>query len=566
MIMRKVAAVRLFIIVLLLMMLAINAPAVLAQVTRSVEVWPTRGRIGDTVTVIGKGFNKSTADNDKYAAIFFSSQEATTSDDIDDEVTVYKLVGEGVWLDEKGEFETTFVIPSKLDDGKDEDEVEDVVTGTYYIYVCHYYLPNVLAPRIRAVAEFVVSVGKVELNPDNGSANTLVEISGSDFSANTSFTVHYDGSEVDVESGDYETDSQGEFVSSIRVPESTAGVHTVTVNVPGGEVEAEFTVQPEISLSTTSGEAGDTVTVAGTGFGRRKEVAIYFNDQGVTTETTDVRGSFSTTFTVPELAAGIYGVAAEDEDSNLATWKFTVVVPPAEPPPTIAPPLPVPPTISINPTKSGVGAQVAVSGAGFEGDEAVTVAYDGTEVATAITDAKGFFTATFKVPASKYGVHTITVNDGTTAEFTFTVESEEPPAPKASLPEAGERVKPPVSFAWEEVTDDSLPVTYDLQIATSEAFSAASVVLEKKGLSKSEYALTETEASQLAEREASYYWRVRAIDGASNEGEWSVARQFYVASAGLPEWVIYIIAGIGGALLGLIAVWLLLRTRSKKGA
>jgi hypothetical protein len=185
-------------------------------------------------------------------------------------------------------------------------------------------------------------------------------------------------------------------------------------------------------------------------------------------------------------------------------------------------------------------------------------------VATAITDTNGFFTATFKVPASKYGVHTITVNDGSTAELTFTVESEEPPAPKVSLPEAGGKVKPPVSFDWEDVTDDSLPVTYDLQVATSESFSAAAIVLEKKNLSGSGYTLTETETSQLAEREASYYWRVRAIDGASNEGEWSVARQFYAAPSGLPKWVFYIIAGIGGALLGLIAVWLLLRTRGRK--
>ncbi|UCH00662.1 MAG: hypothetical protein JSU78_01450, partial [Deltaproteobacteria bacterium] len=58
-----------------------------------------------------------------------------------------------------------------------------------------------------------------------------------------------------IESGDDETDGDGEFASIILIPESTAGVHTVTVIVDGTEVEAEFTVEPEIIIDPTSGEA-----------------------------------------------------------------------------------------------------------------------------------------------------------------------------------------------------------------------------------------------------------------------------------------------------------------------
>ena len=552
---------RLSIVVLVLALLLGTAPAALAQDERSVEVWPEKGKVGDTIDIVGQGFNKSTADTDKYAAIFFSSQQATTVDDIDQEVTTYEMVGEGIWLDYDGEFDATFIVPARLDDGEDEEEV---TVGTYYVYVCHYYLPNVLAPRIRGVAEFTVSVGDVAIDPDSGPVATLVEITGTGFTADTGFTIDYDDSEVDVERGDYETDDQGDFLSHIRIPESTAGVHTIAVNVPDGAVEIEFSVEPDIALEDTSGEASKTVMVRGTGFGRRTEVAIYFDDQGVATATTDVRGSFSVPFTVPDLAAGMYGIAAEDEDDNLSTAKFTVVVPPSQPTPTITPPPPAPTTVSMSPSLGSVGEQVAVSGAGFAAGTSVTVEYDGAEVATAVADTNGFFTATFNVPASKFGVHTVAVSDGTVKEFTFTVESNKPSAPRLTLPGAGETVKMPVSFNWDDVADDSPPVTYDFQIATGNDFSATSIILEKKGLTASEYRATAAESPKLVDREAPYYWRARAIDGASNAGEWAAARQFSVASPGLPEWVIYIIAGASGALLGLIGVWLLLRSKGKK--
>jgi hypothetical protein len=190
---------RITVAVLILSMLVLAMPVALAQETRSIELWPLKGKIGETIEVIGQGFNQSTENTDKYAAIFFSSQEATTSDDIGDQVDAYKLVGEGVWLDEDGAFEATFTVPDKLDDGDDE---EDVIAGTYYVYVCHYYVVNVLAPRIRAVAEFTVTFGEITIDPDSGPVDTLAEITGTDFTANTSIAIEYDGSEVDLESGD----------------------------------------------------------------------------------------------------------------------------------------------------------------------------------------------------------------------------------------------------------------------------------------------------------------------------------------------------------------------------
>ena len=68
--------------------------------------------------------------------------------------------------------------------------------------------------------------------------------------------------EVDIEDGDDETDSSGEFSSIILIPDSTAGTHAIKVAVGSSEVEAEFTVEPEMALDMTSGEVGAEVTVA----------------------------------------------------------------------------------------------------------------------------------------------------------------------------------------------------------------------------------------------------------------------------------------------------------------
>ncbi|GAI57012.1 unnamed protein product, partial [marine sediment metagenome] len=74
-------------------------------------------------------------------------------------------------------------------------------------------------------------------------------------------------------------------------------------------------------------------------------------------------------------------------------------------------------------------------------------------------------------------------------------------------------------------------------IATSENFTSASVVLEKAGLTSSEYTVNEGEELEPRSKEEPYYWRVKAVDGASNESAWSGERAFYVGS---PAWTVNI--------------------------
>jgi len=554
--MKYTKILQIFSIAIILSLLVVAVPAT-AQ-TRFIALDPEEGKIGDEITIVGEGFNKSTDESEKYASIYFSSEEASTVHDIDDDVTIYEVLKEGIWLDEDGEFDTTFDVPVELDDGDDEEDVE---AGTYYVYVTHY--PSV---RIRAVAEFTVIGGEIEIDPDNGPAGTEVEVIGTDFSAEEDVTIEYDGDDVDIEDGDDETDNDGEFLSVIFIPESTAGDHTITVTVSGNEVEAEFTVEPEVFIDPLSGSANTTVSVSGTGFGRRQEVVIYFDNAGLATATTSTEGSFETTFTVPELGTDIYDVEVEDEDENTDTAKFTVTSAPSPTPTPTPSPTPAPPisatTASISLSAGPVGAYISAVGTGFEADGAVTIKYDDEELATITADANGMFVVAFEVPPSKYGDHTITLSDGTNIhELIFTVESTPPEVLSPLLPEMGVKLKPPMSFDWKDVEDESAPVTYTLLIATSSDFSGASIVLEKDGLTESEYVLTEGEESMLVAQETPYYWRVRAIDAASNEGDWTGPGMFYIAETfALPDWLLYALIGLGGLLLFIVGYLLGRRT------
>jgi len=117
-----------------------------------------------------------------------------------------------------------------------------------------------------------------------------------------------------------------------------------------------------------------------------------------------------------------------------------------------------------------------------------------------------------------------------------------PKPPQPLLPEMGVKVKSPIRFDWKDITDDSSPVTYTLQIATNKDFTASSIILEKTGLTNIEYILAEEEELKLSSTETPYYWRLKAIDAAQNESEWTGAGLFYFAEPfTFPGWIIYII-------------------------
>ncbi|MFC1904749.1 IPT/TIG domain-containing protein [Chloroflexota bacterium] len=519
-----------------LLILAIPVTPALAA---GLDISPSSGEIDDNIDVYGYGFTPGIS-----VYLYFTSERVVDGDYLDADVTAYERVGVttagAMDATDEGEIDTNFDIPEELTDGDDEETVRG---GTYYIFVTYGG-----SDRIRAADEFTVEgVGEITIDPDEGNVGDEVEITGEGFGDEEELTIEYDGDDVDIESGDDETDNDGDFECTIIIPESTAGDHTITViDDSDAEAEATFTVEPQITISPTSGEPGTAVTVSGTGFGNKAEVTIYLDNDEMTIVDADRDGTFEDSFEVLELEPGIYNIEVEDDDDNSADKeKFTVTV------------VIILAEASLNPTTGNIGTELTVSGTGFTASGTVTVKYDNNQVATTTADANGAFSATFTVPKGKYGEYAVTVSGGTnTKNFTFTMESDAPPVPAPLKPEMDIQAESPINFDWKDVTDPS-GVTYTLQIATDEDFTKDSIVLEKTALTKSEYTLTEKEKLEPLDKKESYYWRVRAIDDASNMSGWSGAGSFHLDSTfSMPQGATYALFGLGALLLGALGFWM----------
>jgi ABC-type branched-subunit amino acid transport system permease subunit len=137
------------------------------------------------------------------------------------------------------------------------------------------------------------------------------------------------------------------------------------------------------------------------------------------------------------------------------------------------------------------------------------------------------------------------------------MESTAPSKPTLALPANGSRMgifrKQTPTFEWSVVTDDS-GVSYNLEIGTDADF--AKVLISKTGLTTTSYALTEAEALDYG----TYYWRVKAIDGAQNDSGWSTAHSF--KSGFLPLWAFITIVALIVVLIGILVYFFAIRRRS----
>ncbi len=540
--MKYTKILRMLALVVIFSFVAMLIPASPALAAEEIELSSENGEPGEKIEITGTNLSVGKIGVD----IYFSSDEADTGDEIGDEVEIYKRVKSRT-INDDGEIDTYFYVPDEIYFDGDTDDPEDVVPGYYYVYLTYEDDED-----IEVIAEFTVR--GIELDPVEGTVGTEVEISGIGFDRREDIDyINFDDDEVDIESGDDDTDGDGEFVSSILIPEGTAGEHTITVRDDRRNLaSATFTVESEMAISPTSGEKGSQVTVTGTGFGDEQDVTITFDGTRVATDETDSSGSFTASFDVPDVDAGTYDVEVEDEDDNKGESTYTVVIS------TVVNISPV--TTEASPAHAGM--DIVVSGSGFKANAPITIidTTSGLLLTTATSNADGAFQATLAAEGSA-GRHIITASDGTdTLQVSFVMESQVPSAPVLSSPENAGSAEAQAIFNWGSVSDDSLPVTYTLQVATRDDFTPAFIVLEKT-LTASEYTLTQGEALESTKKEAPYYWRVQATDGAANVGEWSAAGSFYVGSTfELEGGVLYALMGVGGLLLLGLGYWLGRRT------
>ena len=467
-----------------------------------------QGTVGSNLTIAGKGFNA----NESNIQVIFDANPAQT----------------GIVAGSKGSWQITIKVPPSsrgqhiIDAGgiTPASEVED--------------------------KEFNV-IPKIEINPTSGWVNTVVGIYGSGFAGGeTNIRATYDGGTVRT---DIAADAKGSWQSSFSIPSSSRGSHDIraygAVTNEGDVQSASFSVSPGIKLEPVSGYlggaiyVGDGLFVSGIGFDANETgiKVTYDGALAVSDITADTKGSWSDRLDVPPSSKGEHIIDASGEITRAHDIVDAIVI--------------VSPKVELNPSSGAIGNDITVHGTGFAANQVITISYDGAKIASnTATDAKGIFTTSFKIPKSKAGDHTITVTDPTAAVFSMnlSVESVPPPTPNLISPEAGSEFgvfgKTTVTFHWLAVEDLS-GVYYVLEISPSSDF--AGTVIRKEGLTGSEYTLAENEALT----KGSYYWRVRAVDGADNQGDWTNGQLFKIG--GFDWWLILLIAAV--IIIVIVIIW-----------
>jgi len=381
--------------------------------------------------------------------------------------------------------------------------------------------------------------------PITGAVGDSVSLSGNGYAANSAITVYFGNLSVTTAT----SSTLGSFTGlTFVVPSASRGSHTLRAQDAGGNAAtATYTVGQKMTINAVTGVPGTSVSFSGSGFGANKAISITFNSVPVTTSpaavTSSQDGSFSGTFAVPGMAAGTYAVQVSDGTYS-HSLNFTIVS-----------------TTNLSTTSGDVGEEVTMQGSGFAANAMVTITYDNIQVGTGTIGTDGSFSVAFTAPASAGGEHIITASDGVNIQTaTFTMESVAPAVPEPVLPLDEGKIKELGTFEWTAVEDPS-GVTYEFEIASDPSFAVTMIVLQKTGLTETMYTLLEEEPLEKVKKEAPYYWRVRAIDGASNASEWSTAQWFTTGFIfEMPGWMIYLLFGLGALLLGIIGFWIGRRT------
>jgi len=527
------------IIVLLICLIAIPVLAVPEQVQAAtfVTVSPEKGNVGDRVTVTGTGFGSY------------------------DEVDIYYCYGEDGDTDCESIEENVDV-----DDGNFTCKVDipESCSGKHYIRAY-------VGSSSKGQDYFTVEPA-IEVDPDDGFVGDEVEVTGTGFAEDEEdIDIRYDDDVVE-QIEEAETDEYGTWTATFVIPESVGGKKH-DIDAKGDDTayadvdEVEFTVNPRISLNPTSGSVGKIVTVTGTGFeDEEANIKIKYDDEVVPqieeAETDDL-GSWTATFEVPPSVEGSYKVDAEGKNTKYTEVDDVTFK--------VAPGMTLAPTTSST-SPGHVGLTITVTGGGFEKGISLTIIY-GNQTASAVTTSEGNFPSTGTVTFEAKGIHgvqEVVVKDGlghVLASESFFMEENPPAAPEPISPANGTGVgfvgKVTPTFEWSNVTDASGIASYELQISTNSTDFAAPVVslsIPGENVTSLDDTITYSLPKDYALSGGTYYWRLRAVDAAANEGQWTIVQSFH-AGGRLPLWGLIAIIVLIGVLVGFLVYFFVIRPR-----
>ncbi|MFC1864292.1 beta strand repeat-containing protein [Chloroflexota bacterium] len=535
------------------------------RVTQFITVSPAPGEVGSSVTVIGSGFSSSAAITVNLDGTRATSSTSDAYGDFSVNFTVPATTGGihtiaasggivsasatfsvlstmrlsassghvGASVTVSGSaFSSSTTITITLDDTYIMQATTDV-NGSFSVSLAVPANPGGARTLTASDGTFSVSttftiLSSIKINPVSGRVGSQTIVTGAGFGSGTFVGVSFDNTRLVTANAD----ANGGFSASINIPPSAAGNHVISANDGTLTANSAFTIVASISVLPEDGPMGIQVTITGTGFAATGAITIQMGNTEVAKATADDKGSFSQEFLVPQLDAGNYNLTVTDGTNALSAPFFITA------------------SFRISPTDGHVGSNVTVSGTGFS--DTVSVRYDDSAVATATVGANGAFSAVFTVPASIHGTHIVSVNDATNRlKSTFTMESSQPLVPALLQPQAGARQDTQPTLTWTPVTDPS-GVIYTMQIATDASFT--NLVLEKDVLTETQYKLVSAERLPIVSKNTPYYWRVKALDLAQNESNWSTPSSFYVSL--LAPWATWTLIGQGALAAILLLVWL----------
>lgn len=338
---------------------------------------------------------------------------------------------------------------------------------------------------------------KISLVPNSGYVGTQTTVYGSNFDANMTVTITWDNQTI----GTTTTNTNGSFTYTFTIPSAINGVHQVTAfDEANNTAHAYYVIYANITVSSTSGNVYDTITIAGTGFTNNTIVTVYWD--GTPTQRSEIsnaEGDVTLTFIIPESPQGTHEIQCVDGDGNPSnTIQFTIN-----------------PKIELSTNHGYVGDTITISGTGFAADSLVTVTWDNvSQYATETSNSKGSVYLSYSIPSSSTGLHTLSAYDESLNKAdgkNFTVLAPEKPVPLTPLNGTSTNINKP-TFSWASTAGAT---TYDIQYSQDKTFSSG--VMNVTGILETQYTLTEPLSDGI------WYWRVQALDAHLNPSGYSNA-------------------------------------------
>lgn len=476
---------------------------ILFNITAGVSIVGGNLAPGETVTVVGLGFSKYEKD------ITLRLNDKTEKS--------------GIVADADGSWDTQLLIPT-------------LPSGSYTVSAGGF-----VTSSANIQSDMLVLGSSILLNVTSGTPGVTVNVNGNGFESNeTNIDITYDN--IVVVKG-INADILGTFSRSFIVPPSPSGNHAVAVTRSGRPEDSDpgaaqgFQIYSGITLEYAEGPPGNAIQIFGSGFGANEQnISLVYDSIPVLSGlTADSIGSFQTSFLVPPSGAGLHHIQAVSPFSVASVnpkQEFLVI-----------------PMVGLSEKEGHIGQKLLVSGQGFKPEDTVRLTYDDARQDSVVADETGSFRIELLVPESVHGDHVIklTDGDGNKQQSIFNIEDVPPASPSLREPSDGSRggllgdFQPDMN--WSPVVDPS-GVRYILQMSNDRDFD--NLVLQKNALDNPRYKLNDDE--KLAA--GTYFWRIKAVDKASNESVWS--NSYELKSGLIPLWLLFTLVGmvIGIFILG----------------